>query len=275
LGLTELFDSVSKKLKIEFEEQAKILGHPGEVGTGRENVLKSILTKYIPRRYAVDSGFIVDALGNKSEQMDIVIYEAGFTPVFEIVEGKRFFPCETTVAVGQVRTKIGSREEMQECLENIKSVKQLDRSNKGTNQLITGPGISLQGIPFAPSKNFRDQIFGFIFSSSSIKSDLMVAELQEFNKNNERKLWTNVIVNYNEFLIEYQGEIEGKIGLTQDPMKAQKIILTDISLNTRVFALFVGILNNFLNIAHIARPNLLDYCNLSEVPCLDFPLLKE
>jgi len=276
LGLDELFGRVSDRLKIEFEDQAKILGHPGEVGTGRENVLKSILTKYIPKRYAVESGFVVDALGNKSEQMDIIIYEVNYTPVFEIVEGKRFFPCETVVAVGQVRTEIGSRKEMQDCLSNIKSVKQLDRSNKGTNELITGPGISLRSLePFDPNKKFRDQIFGFIFCSSSIKSDLMVAELQQFNKQNERRLWTNVIVNYNEFLIEYLSEHEGKKFLAQDPMTAQKIILTGTSETPHIFALFVSILNNFLNMAHIARPNLFAYCNLNEIQHYQFPVSKE
>jgi Domain of unknown function (DUF6602) len=114
MSLQELFNGVSKKLKIDFEEQAKLLGHPGEVGTGRETVLENILVKYLPRRYGVDSGFVIDALGNKSEQIDIIIYEADYTPVFEIVDGKKFFPCETVVAVGQVRTDIGSRDRSNE-----------------------------------------------------------------------------------------------------------------------------------------------------------------
>jgi len=67
--LATLFDLVSERLRIEFDYQAKILGHPGEIGTGRENVLKSILTKYIPKRYAVDSGFVIDTSIGKSEQI--------------------------------------------------------------------------------------------------------------------------------------------------------------------------------------------------------------
>lgn len=260
--MTELFDRVAEMLKIEFEYQSKILGHPGEVGTARENVLKKVLRKYIPKRYVVDSGFVVDALDGRSEQMDIVVYEANYTPVFEIVEGKRFFPCETVVAVGQVRTKIGSRNEMRECLNNIKSVKQLDRSNKRTNPMITGPGFSAE--PFAsrfdPDKNFRDQIFGFIFSSSSIKPHLMITELQEFNKQNKRKLWTNTIVNYNEFIIEYEDDL-----LMQNPMKAKNGVLIDKSQNPHILSLFISILNNFLNMAHIARPNLFQYCKFREM----------
>ena len=267
LSLVTLFDLVSKRLRIEFDYQAKILGHPGEIGTGRENVLKSILTKYIPRRYAIDSGFVIDALNGKSEQMDIVIYEVNYTPIFEIVEGKRFFPCETVVAVGQVRTEISSRTEMQACLNNIKSAKELDRSNKGTNELITGPGISLQQLRFDPSKEFRDQIFGFIFCSSSISADLMIAELKKSNERNEPRLWTNLIVNYRKFLIEYENEY-----LTQNPMEAQRIILTDPSERPRILALFVSILNNFLNIAHIARPNIFDYCSIGKVQHSDFSM---
>lgn len=267
--MVALFDLVSERLRIEFDYQAKILGHPGEVGTGRENVLKGILAKYIPRRYVIDSGFVIDALNGRSEQMDIVIYEANYTPVFEIVEGKRFFPCETVVAVGQVRTKIGSRKELQKCLNNIKSVKKLDRSNKGKNIAITGPGFSCEpwSKRFDPNKNFKDQIFGFIFCSSSIKPKLMVAKLKEFNEQNEPRLWTNLIVNYKNFLIEYENE-----HLIQNPMEARKISLTDPSEKPRILAMFISILNDFLNMAHIARPVIFDYCEIGEVLHRDFPI---
>jgi Domain of unknown function (DUF6602) len=264
MALDEIFTGVAKRLKIEFEEQAKLLGHPGEVGTGRENVLKAILTKYLPKRYEVDSGFVIDALGNKSEQMDIVIYEADYTPVFEVVEGKKFFPCETVVAVGQVKTDIGSREKIRECLNNISSAKGLDRSNKGTNMIITGPGISLKNMKFDPNSVFRDQIFGFIFCSSSAKPDLVIAELQEFNKTHARKLWINNFVNYNEFLVEYLHH-QKEDYLTSDPQDADRITLTDVSLTTNILALFMSRLNEFLSSAHIARPDLFTYCKLDTV----------
>jgi len=270
MSLDELFNGVSKKLKIDFEEQAKILQHPGEVGTGKENVLKAILTKYIPKRFKVDSGFVIDALGNRSLQMDIVVYEANYTPVFEIVDEKKFFPCETVVAVGQVTSEIGSAKRLQECLDNIRSAKALDRSNRGTSLLITGPGISHEHMPFNPNKEFRDQIFGFVFCSSSMKLDSMIAGLQESNKKNERKLWTNAIVNYNEYLIEY----EGKGHLTQNAMEAENIIVTDAKLTSRILPLFISILNNFLNMAHIARPNLFAYCKIDAVEHHDYELMS-
>jgi len=256
---------------MKFQEQAKLLGfHPGEIGTGRENALKNFLRQYIPRRYAVDSGFLFDASGNDSDQIDVVIYEADYTPVFEVIDGMKYFPCETVVAVGQVKTEIGSQKVMQDCLENIKSVKELDRSNKRTNLPITGPGISQTDlVKFNPDENFRDQIFGFIFCSRSIKKDLMIEELRRFNKENERKLWTNLIVNYNEFLIEYENEL-----LTQDTMTAKNGVVIDISKTPQIFAIFISILNNFLNMAHIARPNLFDYCKLSAIEHSGFDLTE-
>jgi hypothetical protein len=264
MDLRELFDNVAKLMKIEFENQAKLLGHPGEVGTGRENVLKTILTKYLPKRYAVDSGFVIDALGNQSKQIDIIIFEANYTPIFEVVEGKRFFPCETVVAVGQVRTSVGSTGQMQECLENIKSVKVLDRSNRGNNQLITGPGISITGMKFNPQEEYRDQIFGFIFCSSSMKKDNIVQAMKTFNKLNERRFWTNLFVNYNEFLIEYLEEEEEREFLSENPMKASHIALIERTEKSDILGLFIGMLHLFLNHAHIARPNMLSYCNLEK-----------
>lgn len=235
-------------------------------------MLKAILAKYLPKRYSVDSGFVIDALGNKSEQMDIIIFEVNNTPVFEIVEGKKFFPCEIVVAVGQVRTNIGSSGETQKCLENIKSVKMLDRSNRGTNQIITGPGISIAGFKFSPSTDYRDQIFGFIFCSSSMEKENIVKELKTFNKLNERRFWTNLFVNYNEFLIEYKEKTEKARFLTQDPMVATHIALTGKAQTPNILGLFIGMLNLFLNEAHIARPNLLSYCNLDMIHQWEIPL---
>ena len=277
MTLEKLFDGVSKKLKIDFEEQAKILGHPDEVGTGRENVLKKILINYIPKRFDVSSGFVIDASGKISKQIDLIIYENNYTPIFEIVDGKRFFPCETVVAVGEVKTTIGSKKVLQECLDNIKSVKELDRSNNRTNELITGPGISLKGIKFNPEKEFRDQIFGFIFCSSSIDSKLIISKMQKFNKINERNLWTNLVINYNDFLIEYFGSVlkSSEKYLMQDPNRAELIALIKKSENKNIFMLFISILNNFLNMAHIARPDLFSYCNCRRANNIEFPLFEE
>ncbi len=274
LNLEKFFESVSKNLENEFENMASLISHRGEAGEGREDVLKKILRKHIPKRYGVDSGFVFDAFGNDSKQMDIIIYEANYTPVFEIVGEKRYFPCETVVAVGQVRTNIGSRKKLADCLDNIKSAKKLDRSNNRTNELITGPGISLRGMKFDPEQEFRDQIFGFIFCSSSISSDLIISEMKKFNKTNQRNLWTNLVINYNNFLIEYTVSVEKSPEkfLTQDPNKAELIALIKKSENKNIFALFVSILNNFLNIAHIARPDLFSYCKCKRVRSIYSPL---
>jgi hypothetical protein len=105
-----------------------------------------------------------------------------------------------------------------------------------------------------------------------MKPDTMVAELQAFNKRSEKKLWINTIVNYNEFLIEYANYDQGY--LTQDPMVAQKISLIPIEHNPEIFALFISILNNFLNVAHIARPNLFAYCKIDAVEHNDYELMS-
>lgn len=102
----------------------------------------------------------------------------------------------------------------------------------------------------------------------------MIVELQEFNRKNERKLWTNTIVNYNEYLIEYIN-FEGQGYLTQDPREAQRIVLTDVKLTPRILALFVSILNNFLNMAHIARPNLFAYCKTGAIDHYDYELMPK
>jgi hypothetical protein len=64
----------------------------------------------------------------------------------------------------------------------------LDRSNNGQNKIVTGPGISLE-LKFNPLSNHRDQIFGFIFTSASLRKDALLGLIQEFNRNNPRQVW--------------------------------------------------------------------------------------
>jgi len=57
-------------------------------------------------------------------------------------------------------------------------------------------------------------------------------------------------------------------------MEAENIIVTDAKLTPRILPLFISILNNFLNMAHVARPDLFAYCNIDAVEHHDFELMS-
>ena len=254
MDLSVLFKKLSHKLDIDFNELPKEISHALTAGEAREYALRRLLKDYLPQRIEIDNGFIIDTSGRQSRQIDIVIYDRTVATIFN-VEGAKYFPCETVIAVGQVKSDIDSREDLRNALDNIESVKQLDRSNKGENELITGPGISLKGLKFNPVIEHRDQIFSFIFTRTTMSNETVIEEIMNYQKELSRNLWMNLFCAYRDFLISYESDDK----LTPSPMNADSMYCTDEGEKESILLLFLSILSDFINKAHVARPNYFSY----------------
>jgi hypothetical protein len=200
---------------------------------------------------------VIDAHGSTSLQQDIVIYDNTVGTVFE-VSSIKYFPCESVIAVGEVKARMDSSDKLDDALNKIFSAKNLDRSNSGRNELVTGPGISLDVLPFKPNDNYRDQIFGFIFTGKSMQRDSTLRKLQEFNQKKDPRVWPNLFCDDTKMLISY--EVEG--GLVPDPMTAKCLYCTEDSEIDDLLLLFYCILSSFVNRAHVARPNYFHYASM-------------
>lgn len=267
MKLSSVFKKISQQLDVEFGELSKEISHPADSGKARENALRNLLKNYLPKRIAIDTGYIIDAQGNISRQIDIVIYDSMVATIYD-VNGIKYFPCEIVIAVGQVKSDINSRERLSAALLNIESVKKLDRSNQGKSEIITGPGISLKGVKFDPSTEHRDQILGFVFTRTSMTRQTILEELQKYNGKLNRQLWLNVFCAYKDFLISYESDK----GLTPSAMDAKNMYCTVETETPNLLLLFLSILANFVNIAHIARPNYFSYAEILTTSHTDHPL---
>ncbi|MBU3878742.1 hypothetical protein HGO97_023380 [Faecalicatena sp. AGMB00832] len=76
--------------------------HYPTVGSYRENVWKSLFEMVVPKKYCIEQGvFIIDSYGNKSAEVDLVIFDEMYTPyIFNYGEIK-FIPIEAVAAVIQ------------------------------------------------------------------------------------------------------------------------------------------------------------------------------
>jgi hypothetical protein len=125
------------------ELKERLVPHSGELGIAREEILRRFLRDNLPRRYEVSSGFVFDSSGEISQQLDIIIADALVAPRFEVSGGIRFYPCESVVAVGQVKTHVSSRREMWDAINNLRSVSLLDRNYPGTQRFAKQGPFSL------------------------------------------------------------------------------------------------------------------------------------
>lgn len=106
------------------EKQSKLI-HPGEFGTYREDIVKDFISLFVPRKYAIESGFIINANGGISTQCDLVIYDAQSTPSMQSLQNQKFFPVETVLAVGEVKSDIQSRSSLSTALQKLAWVKKM------------------------------------------------------------------------------------------------------------------------------------------------------
>jgi len=61
MNINEIFQSIATNMLTEFEHTQTQIKHMGERGRERETALESFLTNYLPTRYSISSGEIVDS----------------------------------------------------------------------------------------------------------------------------------------------------------------------------------------------------------------------
>lgn len=208
-NVTDLIASEAERLVVAFRQ--KLISHPGELGRGREEIVREFLRQQLPKRFQVSTGFVFDVHGKVSKQADIIIYDPQECPVYVAAGGISLFPCEGVVCAGQVKSSINSISEFQDALANLQSIKSLDRSAGGNNCAIQ------TGEPIAQDRNHLDQIFTFVFViDHCLEEKSLRLALLEHLGNNQRHLWPNITYVFDKYFttLGCQG------GICPNPMDA-------------------------------------------------------
>ncbi|MFJ2684422.1 DUF6602 domain-containing protein [Pseudomonas sp. NPDC087342] len=97
--MKESFVDVQTELAIKLKRAAQSISHAGTHGAVNEDHWIDIFRSYLPNRYAVATGLVIDSLGNRSDQIDIVIFDRHFTPTLLDQQNHRYIPVEAVYAV--------------------------------------------------------------------------------------------------------------------------------------------------------------------------------
>ncbi|MCF5889671.1 hypothetical protein K3H46_01330 [Aeromonas veronii] len=215
VDLKSIFKSVSKQLKLDYDELAAHIPHFGERGEGREQVVIKLLREYLPERFGVNSGFVVDVNGNVSKQTDIIIYDRFIAPKFKITSDKYLYPCESVVAAGEVKSFL-DKTELLDALHKLKKIRTLDRTASGTNRVRIGYHYKMNEEGLSPDIHNCDAIWTFVFCSDSPNLKTVTENCISELSSEERHLWPNMICVLNKGIISYHSDS----GLITDPRKA-------------------------------------------------------
>ena len=194
--LKELLSRAAIRMADELKE--RLIPHNGELGAAREEIVRQFLRANLPKKYEVSSGFVFDANGNISDQLDVIIADTMTCPGFAAAGEARLYPCEAVVAVGQVKTNVTSQRQMWDTFENLRSVCLLDRTANG--QAV----CSTTGEPIDYENNFRHRIFTFVLIlERALGGEIARKLILEVVHRSGPHLWPNVVLALEKYLITY------------------------------------------------------------------------
>lgn len=107
---------------------AEAFTHSGTRGDTTEANWISWFRTYLPNRYAVDKAIIIDAHGNCSDKIDLVIYDAQYSPLVFKQNDNKLIPAESVYAVFEVKQDL-NKAHMEYAQGKAKSVRSLQRSS--------------------------------------------------------------------------------------------------------------------------------------------------
>jgi len=213
-SLPELIQSAGRRMRADLAE--RLVPHNGELGAGREEIIRRFLRDYLPKRFEVATGFVFDCHGQVSNQLDIIVADSLVSPRFEAAGGIRFYPVESVVGVGQVKSTMTSRDEFRGALENIESVKSLDRSAGGRAIDVTFQE------ELDHRSNYLHQIFGFVFvTGKSLAPHSAHSYLLNYLLSKPAHTWPNVVFALDQYLATYC--CDG--GICPNPMHARGLAI--------------------------------------------------
>ena len=127
-NLHAAYKGEEEKLLVALRAGREVAGHPVAPGRGTEFNWHAVLVDALPKRYQVSTGFVVDSHGNQSDQIDLIIRDAHFSPLFLEFGGLLYVPAESVYAAFEVKQTI-NRENVLYASDKVASVRRLHRTS--------------------------------------------------------------------------------------------------------------------------------------------------
>lgn len=124
----DLQDVLLSKLKV-----GRSIPHPTAKGDITEVDWLKVLYN-LPSRYAVDKGFVIDGLGNLSQQIDAILYDRYYSPLILHKDSLLYIPAESVYAVLEIRQSL-SKKNIQYAGMKAESVRKLKRTSAPVRQI--------------------------------------------------------------------------------------------------------------------------------------------
>ena len=249
--------------------------HAGEFGIYREGIVKNYISSFIPQRLRVESGFVISSEGEVSNQADVVIYDHYETPIIELGKGQIFYPIETTVAVGEIKSDL-KKSQLKTALNKLVQYKIMrEEIERGyilytkrpstIRQLEDGTCIT-QKSPFDPLNIHSDQLSTFLICKK-LDFELDPSSMHEqikalYPEGTPQKYMVDYILSIDDGFISYYDQNEN-IFTFEASFSNGKIELLPKDEEHKYLKMFAIALNTKLTFTTIVKPELQKYLKMN------------
>jgi hypothetical protein len=108
VDLHKLFLNLQQQMIQDLTTHQEVGVHAGSKGTAAETRWREMLQNYLPKRYSVANAFVLDSLGQASDQIDIVIYDRQYSPFLFNENDHIYVPAESVYAIFEVKPTINA-----------------------------------------------------------------------------------------------------------------------------------------------------------------------
>lgn len=198
--MREAFVGVQAELQLKIKNANQSIDHAVTKGSVNEEHWIEILRSYLPKRYEVATGFVIDSKGGRSQQVDVVVFDKHFTPTLLDQQNHRYIPAEAVYAVFECKPHI-DKSYLEYAGDKAGSVRKLHR---------TSVSISHAGGTFKPKEPFPI-VAGILAPKSSWEDGLGVSFKKNLPKDADEYLDCGCALEDGAF-DNFDGELEIAVG---------------------------------------------------------------
>ena len=104
--LKDAFVQIQANLGAAIRLASHSISHAGVMGSVNEEHWLELFRQYLPNRYDVATGIVIDSQGNRSDQIDLVVFDRHFTPTLLTQKNHRYIPAEAVYGVFECKPVI-------------------------------------------------------------------------------------------------------------------------------------------------------------------------
>ncbi len=138
--LTKFYESINKELMAVKDRLESLIGdiHRPENGRYREALLKNMISRFLPKKYSMGTGFVINKNKEITRQIDIIIYDNS-SPVLFSEGGFVVVLASSVKAIIEVKTFIGSTTELLDIIrKNEENAQKIDITFAQSQKMFNG-----------------------------------------------------------------------------------------------------------------------------------------